>query len=228
MKPISLIKNKKPEADIKQYYFINLQIGFVLTLLIMNIMFRINFSPEVEISYEERAQDIIEMEDIIQTQQEFIPPPPERPAAPVAVPNDEIVEDEFFDLDTDLDLGDMAELPPPPPPPADEDDTPEVFTFVEDMPELVGGMEAVYRNLRYPEIARQAGIEGRVVVQFVIDEQGNVLNPRVVRGVGGGLDEAAVAAVRQAKFTPGRQRGRAVRVEYTLTIHFQLSDSSSR
>lgn len=226
MKPTSLLQHKKPEADIKQYYLINLQIGFVLTLLIMNIMFRVNFNPETELTYEERAQDIIEMEDVVLTQQEFIPPPPERPAAPVAVPNDEIVEDEFFDLDTDLDLGEMASLPPPPPPPDDHDDEPEVFQFVEDMPELVGGMEAIYRNLRYPEIARQAGIEGRVVVQFVIDEQGRVLNPRVVRGVGGGLDEAAVAAVSQARFTPGRQRGRPVRVQYTLTIHFQLSQAN--
>lgn len=93
------------------------------------------------------------------------------------------------------------------------------------MPVLLGGMSAVYRNLRYPEIARNAGIEGRVVIQFVIDEQGNVVDPRVVRGIGGGCDEAALEAVKQLQFSPGRQRGRPVKVRYSLPIMFRLSAS---
>lgn len=224
----SLINLKKPKADLKGKYLINLQIGFIATLLLLNTMFRVNFNPESEINFAEREQTIIEMEDIVVTQQEVTPPPPDRPSAPVPVPNDEIVDDEFFDLDTEFDMGDAAVFSAPPPPPPDDDfeDEPEIFTFVEDMPQIVGGVEALYRNLRYPEIARRAGIEGRVVVQFVIDENGNIHNPRVVRSLGGGTDEAAIEAIRKTKFTPGRQRGRAVKVEYTLTIVFQLENNN--
>lgn len=223
----SLINLKKPKADIRNKYLINLQVGFVATLVILNFMFRVNFNPESEVNFEERAQEIIEMEDIVMTQQEFTPPPPERPSTPVPVPNDEIVEDDFFDLDTEFDMGDAMSAPPPPPPPSDDDeDEPEIFTFVEDMPEIVGGLDEIYKNLRYPEIARRAGIEGRVVVQFVIDERGNTSNHQVVRGIGGGADEAAIEAIKKVNFTPGRQRGRPVRVSYTLTIVFQLSDAN--
>lgn len=106
--------------------------------------------------------------------------------------------------------------------------TNEIFIVVERMPELVGGLEALQRNIVYPEIARLAGIEGRVTVQFVIDERGNVNNPVVVRGIGGGCDEAAVEAVKKAKFTPGMQRGRPVKVSYTLPVTFRLSSPDKK
>jgi protein TonB len=65
-------------------------------------------------------------------------------------------------------------------------------------------------------------------VQFVIDERGNVNNPVVVRGIGGGCDEAAVEAVKKAKFTPGMQRGRPVKVSYTLPVTFRLSSADKK
>ncbi len=71
-------------------------------------------------------------------------------------------------------------------------------------------------------MARKAGIEGRVIIQFIVNEQGSVEDPRVVRGIGGGCDEEALRAVRQAKFKPGRQRGQPVRVQYSLPIVFKL------
>ncbi len=99
----------------------------------------------------------------------------------------------------------------------------EIFTIVEEMPVLLGGANAIYQYLRYPEIARRAGIEGRVIVQFVIDQEGNVVDPVVVRGIGGGCDEAALEAVTNLKFSPGRQRGRPVKVRYSLPITFRLA-----
>ncbi len=221
---MSLLERKKPNVDLHRYYMINLQIGFIVTLVLLITLFRINLQAGGEFEIFEEEQEIIEMEEIIQTEQEVTPPPPPRPPSPEPVPDDEIIEDQFFDLDTEIDLDAPMDMPPPPPPPDDdEEEEPEVFTIVEDMPELIGGMQAIYEHLRYPEIARKAGIEGRVVVQFIIDEQGNVVDPVVVRGIGGGCDEAAIEAVKQVRFTPGRQRGRAVRVRYSLPITFRLS-----
>lgn len=221
---MSLLERKKPEANLHKYYMINLQIGFIVTLLFLITIFRINLQPGSEFEIIEVEQEIIEMEEIVQTEQEITPPPPPRPPSPEPVPDDEIIEDQFFDLDTEIDLDAPMDLPPPPPPDDDEEEEePEIFTIVEDMPELIGGMESIYKHLQYPEIARQAGIEGRVVVQFIIDENGKVIDPVVVRGIGGGCDEAAIHAVKQVEFTPGRQRGRPVRVRYSLPIMFRLS-----
>lgn len=98
----------------------------------------------------------------------------------------------------------------------------EVFTVIESMPEPVGGMVAIFENLRYPETARRAGIEGRVVVQFTVDEQGNVVDPEVVRGIGGGCDEAAIDAIKAVEWTPGTQHGEPVSTEFMLPITFRL------
>ena len=149
-----------------------------------------------------------------------------RPPVPVEVPNDAIVDDDILDLGFELDLDGPLELPPPPAPMAgDDEDEPEIFVVVERMPELIGGLAQLQSKIVYPEIARLAGIEGRVMVQFIIDEEGRVHNPVVVRGIGGGADEAAIEAVRQARFTPGMQRGQPVKVRYTLPITFRLSQS---
>ncbi|WP_421773702.1 TonB family protein [Gracilimonas sp.] len=99
------------------------------------------------------------------------------------------------------------------------------FVVVEEMPKLKGGMAALQSKVEYPEMARKAGIEGRVTVQFIVNEQGSVENAQVVRGIGGGCDEQALEVVKQAQFTPGYQRGRPVRVQYALSINFRLENS---
>lgn len=101
------------------------------------------------------------------------------------------------------------------------------FVVVEEMPELIGGLASVQQQIRYPEMARRAGIEGRVFVQFIVNEQGDVENPRVIRGIGGGADEEALRVVSQAKFTPGMQRDQPVRVQYALPISFRLGESET-
>ncbi|MEX0599539.1 MAG: M56 family metallopeptidase [Rhodothermales bacterium] len=101
----------------------------------------------------------------------------------------------------------------------------DTFVVVEDMPELIGGLESIQENLHYPELAAKAGIEGRVIVQFVVDEEGRVVDPEIVRGIGSGLDEAALAAVRTAEFKPGLQRGKPVQVKMSLPVTFMLGDA---
>jgi protein TonB len=102
----------------------------------------------------------------------------------------------------------------------------EPFVVVEQMPELVGGLTSVQEQLRYPEFARKAGVEGRVIVQFVVDEGGRVEQPRIVRGLGAGLDAEALRVVRQVRFIPGHQRGVPVKVKMSLPITFRLPHRS--
>lgn len=103
----------------------------------------------------------------------------------------------------------------------------EVFMVVEDQPELVGGIKALHEDISYPERAREAGIEGRVIVQFVVDENGNVTNPTVTRGVHELLNEAAIEAVKVQTFKPGKQRGEPVKVQMSLPVTFRLDDVSN-
>lgn len=213
---------KTKEADLREQYQLNLMGGWIVSLSIMIILFRINLysAPPTPPPIEE--QEIIQMEEIIQTKQIETPPPPPRPPVPVEVPNDEILEDDIVELDLEFDLGDALTLPPPPPPKEDEE---QFFIVVENMPQLIGGLGKLQSQVTYPEMARRAGIEGRVTIQFIVNERGQVENPRVIRGIGGGCDEEALKAVSQARFTPGLQRGRPVKVQYSLPIVFRLQNN---
>jgi periplasmic protein TonB len=222
LKPNYEIK-RKPEANLRNYYTILLETGLILALLILTALVRIDFrTAEAEIIYVDE-QEIVEMEEIIQTQQQETPPPPPRPPVPVPVPNDQIIEDIDITIDAEIDFGSPLALPPPPPQ-QEEEAEPEddFFILVEQMPELIGGLEALQRDVKYPERALRANIQGRVYVQFIVNERGEVENPRVIRGIGGGCDEEAIRVVSQAKFKPGMQRGRPVRVQYNLPVIFMI------
>lgn len=105
--------------------------------------------------------------------------------------------------------------------------SPPFLKVAEQMPELIGGLEGIQNNIRYPEEAQQNGIEGRVYVQFIVDTDGSVKNAKVIRGIGGGADEEALRVVRDAKFKPGHQNGEPVRVQFALPISFKLSPPTS-
>jgi protein TonB len=116
--------------------------------------------------------------------------------------------------------------------PSSKDDEPqiqeqEIFVFIEDPPEFPGGEEALMKyltsNLRYPEQAKELDIQGTVFIEFVIEKDGSVTNVVVKRGIGGGCDEEAVRVVKSMpKWKPGKQRGKPVRVSYTLPVRFHL------
>jgi len=215
------MQRKKPEADLRNFYTLFNQAGLIVALLICIGAVRMNLYSAPPTPPPIAEQEEIVMEEIIQTKQIETPPPPPRPPVPVEVPDDEIIEDELIELDAELDLGDVFELPPPPPPKEDEE---QFFIVVEQMPQLIGGLKKLQSQVYYPEMARRAGIEGRVTVQFIVNERGQVENPRVIRGIGGGCDEVALEAVSKAKFVPGLQRGRPVKVQYSLPIVFRLSN----
>ena len=216
---------KTEQADIRKRYPLYVEIGMVATLALLIVAFRLDLRPDDSFDVAMQEQEVVQMEEIQQTQQVEKPPPPPRPPVPVEVPNDEILQDEELDLDASLDLdAPLVDLPPPPPPPPREEPEPEpeIFVIVEQMPELIGGLGELQKKINYPEIAKKAGVEGRVIVQFVVNEQGAVTDPIVVRGIGAGCDEEAIRAVQQARFTPGKQRGKPVRVKMSLPITFKL------
>ena len=93
---------------------------------------------------------------------------------------------------------------------------------VDEMPFPVGGMKALAQNVKYPEIAKKAGIQGRVFVNAFIDEMGNVVGTEIIKGIGGGCDQAAIDAVKTTKFTPGIKNGDPVKVQVSIPILFKL------
>ena len=215
-------------------YALHIQIGFAMALLVVASAFQLRIYPDETVSFEPMEQELVTMEDIVQTRQKITPPPPPRPPVPVEVPDDEIIEEEDLDLDATLDIGEpLVSLPPPPPPPPPpveeeivEEPTDEIFVVVEQMPEMIGGFEALLADLEYPTIARQAGLEGMVVVIVLIDETGKPVRTRVAKSVHEVLDKAAQEAVMKQRFEPGRQRNRPVRVEMAIPVRFQLTDAS--
>lgn len=216
--------NRKEEsADLRKRYPLYVEIGLVVVLALLIVAFRVNWNPPSDNDWEAPEQEQIEMEEVQQTEQQETPPPPPKPPVPVEVPNDEVLQDDELNLDASLDLNEpVSESPPPPPEEEEEEEEPEIFVVVEEMPELIGGLASIQEHIVYPDMAKKAGVEGRVIVQFVVDENGNVQNPQVVRGLGAGLDEVALEAVKQAKFEPGMQRGQAVKVKMSLPITFRL------
>lgn len=116
--------------------------------------------------------------------------------------------------------------PAPPAPPHPWSDTTAAYVVVESMPELIGGLESIQQQLRYAEEALEAGVEGRVFVHFVVDEEGNVVDAEVTRGLGHGLDEEALRVVQTARFKPGTQHGEPVRVMMALPISFRIGEDA--
>ncbi len=224
--PVRIIKR---ENYFQNNYKITMELGLILSLGISLLAFKVEFNPQKTTTVTSRDfQEEIFIEEIVQTKQELKAPAPPRPVVPIEVPNDEILEDEVINIDAELDLGASFEIPlPPRPQNLEEEVEEEIFIVVEQPPVLIGGINSVQKIIEYPPLALQAGIEGRVIVQFVINKEGNVVDPKIVRGIGGGCDEEAIRAVKQAKFKPGMQRGRAVPVRYTLPITFKLKKSTN-
>lgn len=111
---------------------------------------------------------------------------------------------------------------PPPKEEIDKSEEPTFFVAVEEMPQPIGGLKEIQKKIQYPEIAKRAGVEGKVYVRAFVDEEGNVVNAEVVKGIGGGCDEAALDAILKTKFTPGKQRGKPIKVQVTVPVLFKL------
>ena len=97
-----------------------------------------------------------------------------------------------------------------------------IYLMCEKMPELVGGMDALQKKIRYPLQAKSLGVQGVVYVQSIINEKGEIIKPKVVKKLGAGCDEEAVRVLKKSKFKPGYDKGKPVKVRFTLPIFFRL------
>ncbi len=156
--------------------------------------------------------------DIPQTEQFEQPPPPARPSIPVASDREDLADDVTIE---DTDFEDFIEWDAPPPPPSSGPNV--KFIAYDDPPVPVGGYGAIQRNIVYPEIAQEAGIEGKVIIQAFIDDKGRVQGMSVLQGIPNtGLNEAAMAAIKKTRFKPAQQRDRPVGVYISIPVNFKL------
>ncbi|MBN1300440.1 MAG: energy transducer TonB [Melioribacteraceae bacterium] len=213
---------KNPKVDLKRKYTRIFEVALVISLLIIIGAFK--FFPEFDaedVKFE-APQELVEVEDVEATKQEAAPPPPPKPPIPIEAPTDDVLEDIEI-AETELDVDAVVEAPPPPPVDEEEDEAePVFFVAVEEMPEPIGGIEGIQKKIVYPEIAKRAGVQGRVFVKAFVDENGNVSKVELIKGIGAGCDEAAITAVQQTKFKPGKQRGKPVKVQVTVPVLFKL------
>lgn len=199
------------------------QIGMLMALTLTLGAFNARISLNESESYVAPDQEIVRMEEMVQTQQIQKPPPPPRPPVPVEVPDDTRLDELELDLDSFLDL-DVAvtDMPPPPPAPVVEDDEEEIFLVVEQMPVIKGGLKKLYDYVTYPKVAQKSGIEGTVVVKLVVSPEGKPTQPEVIKSVHQILDDAAVEGIMKLEFEPAKQRSRAVAVWISIPVVFDL------
>ncbi len=211
------IKNYK--ADLRGKYRKYFEISLILSLSLIIAAFKLspkygtndeNFNP---------PQELITIENIINTVQKPKPPKPPKPD-PVLSEPDEVTEEIEFNNEIDLDA--KISLPPPLPDPPTIREEPIIFVAVEEMPYPIGGLQSIQEKVHYTEIGRRVGIKGTVYIEAIIDEEGNVINAIVKKGIGGGLDEEALNAVLNTKFVPGKQRAKPVKVKLVIPIKFVL------
>lgn len=206
-------------------YFLYIQAGMALALLVLVAAFNLDIQPGDREGFEAPAQELVTVQEIIQTRQDIKPPPPPRPPIPVEVPNDELLEEDDLMLDATLEIGLGAPLPPPPVQEEPEDENPEdeIFIVVEETPAIIGGMAALSADLEYPLMARRAGIEGMSVIRVVVNRDGTPSDATVIRSAHELLDQAALDAVVKQRYTPGRQRGVPVPVYMAIPVKFELN-----
>lgn len=224
-------KSEKASLENKRLLFV--EIGFVVALLITLGAFEWTSKDKVVSSLGPENTEVAE-EEIIPITQDTPPPPPEAPKIPILsdqidIVDDNInVDDNIINLEDSNDLGVevMDYVEEVKEEAVEEEAIP--FQLVEEKPKFKGGdanefSKWVAQNLKYPEIAKENGVQGRVMLQFTVNPNGTISDVKVLRGVDASLDKEAVRVVSSSpKWTPGKQRDRAVKVTYTFPVIFQL------
>jgi protein TonB len=220
---------KSPKADLESKKVIFTQIGLVIALAAILLAFEWkSYDKSIE-GFGERIVTV-EEEDIIPITEQKVKPPPPPPPKKVVVIN--IVEDDVEvedDLLIDVEADEDTQMDEYIPIMIDEEvvDEAAIFTVVESMPEFHGGEKELYvylhKHIKYPVMAKESGIQGKVYITFVVEKDGSITDVRLLRGIGGGCDEEAIRVVSgMPSWTPGKQRGKPVRVQYNLPVRFTL------
>ena len=232
---------KAKKADLEGQKSTSLLIGYIITLATIFVAFEWTTREYKETEPVIYAASVPYEEEIIPITQPIFqtaapPPPVEVPQVAEIidiVENDEEIEEEEIQSTEDTQeaitgpTGPVVSGPVGPVMAAEEGDEGEVFQVVEQMPEFPGGMdklmEYLSKNIKYPSIAQENNIQGRVVVEFVVNKDGSIVEPKVMRSVDTSLDNEAMRVIKSMpKWNPGKQRGKAVRVRYTVPVFFRL------
>ncbi|MFC3417659.1 energy transducer TonB [Algoriphagus hitonicola] len=220
-------KNQKADLKNKSSLFLNLGLTFSVGLVLVAFEWKSPYSgPLKEIGTSSENWVIEDIPLTIQT-----PPPPPPPVTTVEIKEvDNEIELDDLDLDIDINPSDSEEIPevilnenPPITETADE-----VMDFTDVTATFKGGMKAWYnylnKNLRYPSLAKRMGIEGTVLVRFVINKDGSVQDVEVLRPLGGGCDEVAMEVISNSPdWIPGKLKGQIVRSRMVMPIKFKLN-----
>lgn len=225
---------KSPKADLDSKRLTFALIGLVVSLFIVWRVFEIKSYDKRTLENLQRTVEIIEEEMVEITKQEAPkpqPPAPKPQATQIQVVEDDVEVEDEIDINAEVSQEEIIEeyVYEAPEIEIEEEEIveAEIFTVVEQMPEFPGGAAEMTRfiqkNIKYPMMARESDIQGRVYVNFVVEPDGSVSNVTVMRGIGGGCDEEAVRIVNMMpKWNPGKQRGIAVRCSFTVPIVFRL------
>lgn len=219
---------KSNRADLEKRRLMFTQIGLIVSLALAWMVFETKSYGKQEIRTFDGTTETIP-DDLVPVTVQEKPQPIEKPKVVnmiTVVDNNEEIESEI-----DIDVNVEEDEPIEPTIPIDiieEEIVEEVpFIIVENMPTFPGGekkmMEYVAKNVKYPQLAKEVGTQGRVFVSFVVEKDGSITNVTILRGIGSGCDEEAIRVVKSMpKWNPGLQCGRAVRVSCNLPINFKL------
>ena len=225
---------KSPKADLEKGKTLSVLMGFVVGLAVMFVGFEWSTRDVMVVKESDQVQDIIAEEEVEITRPENTPPPPPPPPPPVVTEVLNVVEDdvelEQQDILTSEDTQEAAQTAVYTPPAVEEEEeesAQQIFTVVEEMPEFPGGMNELLKylakSIKYPVIAQENGIQGRVICAFVVNRDGSIVDAEVLRGVDPSLDKEALRVINaMPKWKPGKQRGKPVRVKYTVPVTFRL------
>jgi len=221
---------KNPKYDLERFKGLFLEAGLVITLVIVLSAFEWRKSDDTGAGFDQmQVIDIPEEMVEITRQQEPEPPKPEPQTTLLEIVADDVEVQDELDInaedDQDTEVGDFVA-------PVDDGEEvtvveAEIFTIVEEQPGFPGGesalMEYLKNNIKYPQLARESNIQGTVFVTFVVEPNGGISNVKVLRGIGGGCDDEAMRVVKNMpSWSPGKQRGKPVRVQFNLPIRFIL------
>ena len=218
---------KTAEADLEKGSSVLKTLGIMAALALTLVSFQwrwYDVKPPDEMVY---TGDNLEDEEVPVSQEEYIPPEEPKKQEQVVleiIEDDEEIEEtaemESTEIDMDTEIAVIEEE-------EEEVNEDEIFSYAEEMPSFPGGDQAMYeymaKNTKYPTLAKESGIQGKVFVGFVVKRDGSIADVKVLRGIGGGCDEEAVRVVKSMpKWNAGKQRGKPVSVEFRIPYQFVL------
>lgn len=211
---------KRFKSSLKANYVLFFQIGLIMSLSFFLALTKIHFNVDDTIQSvdEFEPEVLIVLPPVIPPE---TPPAPLKPFMPVEVPDNSPIEIELDIPDLDI-TGFEYAIPEPP----ESEKSNEIHDLwgIEVAPEMIGGIKELYKEVVYPEMAKKAGIEGLVTVQFIVNKKGEVEQPQILRGIGGGCDEEVLRVIRLMKFTPGVQNGNFINVRMAQSVRFELQN----